>query len=102
MSKFSDVLILRDASSVRNDEGVVTVVHTDSEPIFFNRYSVSLQSRMAGAAEGMRWMVEGQVRTIEYAGQELAVIDGVEYSIDDANNQGEFTVLTMSKRLANG
>lgn len=102
MAKFSDTIILRDAVSVRNEEGVVTTQNVDSAPIFFNRYRVSLASRMAGASEGLRRIAEGQIRTIEYGGQEHAVLDGIEYTIEDANNQGEFTVLTLSRRLANG
>lgn len=101
MAKFSDTIILRDVVSERNEEGVVVPQTKDSAPIFFNRYRVGTSPRMIGAYEGFRRMAEGQVRTIDYGDQEFAVLDGVEFTIEDANNQGEFTMLTMSRRLTN-
>lgn len=101
MAKFSDTIVLRDVVTSKNEEGVVTTEYSDSEPIFFNRYSVSLQNRMAGAVEGLKGMAEGQVRTIEYGGQEFAILDGKEYTIEDASNQGEFTMLTLARKLSN-
>lgn len=102
MARYSDVIILRDVEHVVNDEGVAVVVNADSDPLFFNRYRTGLAARMAGASEGLRRIVEGQIRTVDYGGQERAVLDGTEYSIEDASNQGEFTVLTLARRLGNG
>lgn len=101
MSKFSDILTLRRAVVERNDEGVAKKVMEDTD-VFFNRYRVSLSNRIAGASEGLFSVASGQVRSADYDGQELAVLDGVEHTVEDANNQGEFTVLTLKRRLGNG
>lgn len=100
MARYSDVITLRNVTHEVDDMGAVKPVYEDTEA-FFNKYSVSLQQRLAGAAEGLQGMIEGQVRSFDYDGQELALIDGVEYTVNDTNDTGEFCVLTLSKRLAN-
>lgn len=101
MARYSDVITLRKVTYEVSDEGAVKQVYGDTD-VFFNRYSVSLQQRLAGAAEGLQGMVEGQIRSVDYDGQELALIGGVEYTVNDTNDTGEFCTLTLSKRLANG
>lgn len=100
MARYSDVITLRNVTHEVDEQGSVKPVYEDTE-VFFNKYSVSLQQRLAGAAEGLQGMIEGQVRSFDYDGQELALIDGVEYTVNDTNDTGEFCVLTLSKRLAN-
>lgn len=100
MARYSETITLREASHEVSDEGAVTQTYEDTE-VFFNRYSVSLQQRLAGAAEGLQGMVEGQVRSVDYEGQGIAVLDGEEYTVNQVNDTGEFCVLTLSRRLAN-
>lgn len=102
MAKFSDIITLLDLAPVRNEEGVVRNVESNRQDVFFNRYSVSMTARMAGSSETIRRLAAGEVRTIDYAGQEHAILDGLEYSVADANNRGELTVLTLERKLSNG
>lgn len=101
MAKFSDIIILHDMAPVRNEEGVVVNQRVNERTVFFNRHRVSMAARMAGSSEGIKHIASGQIRTIDYQGEEYAVLDGIEYSVD-ANNQGELTTLTLERKLANG
>ncbi|MBQ9955297.1 MAG: hypothetical protein IJO87_07700 [Eggerthellaceae bacterium] len=102
MSRFSDVITLYDLAPVQDDEGITRNARVHEQEVFFNRHRVSMASRMAGSSEGIRRIASGEVRTIDYDGQESAVLDGLEYSVADANNQGDLTVLTLERRLSNG
>lgn len=100
MSGWRDVIVFRDVQPVRNEDGVVTHETVDYAPVFFNRHNVSMATRMMGAAEGIKCIAAGEVRTGDYRGQEFALLDGVEYHVD-ANNRGETTVLRLERRLSN-
>ena len=99
MARFSECITLRALSHETDEEGGV---RTDIEDtlVFFNRFSTSLQNRLAGAADGLKGIVEGQMRSCDYSGQQVALIDGRRYTVADAADGGEFTRLTMSERLS--
>lgn len=100
MARFSETVILRKATTEVSDTGAVKTVWEDNE-VFFNRYSLSLSNRLAGAADGLKGMVSGQIRTDDYDGQQVALLDEREYTVTDANEAGDFTTLTLSERLSN-
>lgn len=101
MARFSDVLTLRDATCEMGGDGRPSVSREDAD-VFFNRYRLGLASMLMGGSDGMRRTVAGQVRSCDYGGQALAVFDGDEYTVSNANDQGEFTVLVLERRLSNG
>ena len=47
-------------------------------------------------------MATGQVRSADYRGEQYAVLGGAEMTVQDASDQGEYTVLTLAERLPNG
>lgn len=69
--------------------------------LFCNEYSVSTSSFMAAQAAGLHADAEIEVRSCDYEGQELAVLNGTEYNIERVENTGEFTRLTLAERLTN-
>lgn len=99
--KFSEVLTLRRVEREKRPDGTFSSEDVDRE-VFFNRYRVGLESRLAGAREGLYGVVEGQVRSSEYLGEQMALLDGREYTVAGVSDQGEYTVLTLSERLSNG
>lgn len=101
MARFSDVLTLRRATCEVGADGSPSATYEDAD-VFFNRYRLSLSAMLAGGADGLRRAAAGQVRSCDYAGQQLAVLDGEEYTVTAVNDQGEFTVLTLEGRLADG
>lgn len=101
MARFSDVLTLRRAVCSVGEDGRASASYED-EDVFFNRYKLSLACVLAGGADGLRQAAAGQVRSCDYSGQQLAVLDGREYTVKSANDQGEFTVLALERRLSDG
>ena len=101
MARFSETITLRKASTEVSGTGAVKTAWEDTE-VFFNRYSLSLSNRLAGAADGLKGMVTGQIRTADYDGQQAALLGGKEYTVTDANDSGDFTAITLSERLSNG
>ncbi len=101
MARFSETLTLRSKSLSQDAAGAVIPVFEDCE-VFFNRYRVSLSNRTAASSDGLRGMVVGQIRSADYGGQVSAVYAGEEYTVEDASDSGEFTVLTLAKRLSDG
>lgn len=99
MSRFSEVIVLRRESFSQDGIGFVTSVDEDTE-VFFNRFSLGAEARLAGASGGLKGVVEGQVRTVDYGGQQTALVGGEEYTVENVSDQGELTVLTMRRRLS--
>lgn len=101
MTRFSETITLRRVASSVDDGGRCVEESEDTE-VFFNRYTLGLQARLAGGSDGLLGAVEGQVRSIDYAGQQSAVLGGREYTVSDASDAGEFTRLTLTERLSDG
>ena len=98
MSRFADIAILRKATCTTDEEGHQEVSYEESE-VFCNRYTVSLENRMRGDAEGFQGVLELQVRSCDYGGQEEVEFDGVVYTVRDTYDEGEFTRISMARRL---
>ena len=96
--RFSETITLRSVAAEIGDDGRSATVATDTEA-FFNRYTMGLQNRLA---EGLKGVVEGQVRSCDYEGQERAVLGGREYLVQSAEDSGEFCRLTLAERLDDG
>lgn len=101
MARFSEVITLRETAHETDAQGRVRPVFTDTE-VFFNRYTMGLQQRLAAASEGLRGVVEGQVRSADYAGQGNALLSGRAYTVTEASDSGEFTRLTLTERAEDG
>ncbi len=99
--RFSEAITLRDVSVEIGPDGRSASMREDTE-VFFNRYSMGLQSRLAAASDGLKGVVEGQIRSCDYGGQQRAVIDGREYLVQSAEDSGEFCRLTLAERLDDG
>lgn len=99
--RFSETIALRDVSAELGPDGRSVSAFEDTV-VFFNRYTMGLQSRLAANSEGLRGVVEGQVRSCDYAGQQRAVLGGREYLVQSAEDSGEFCRLTLAERLDDG
>ena len=99
--RFSETITLRSVSVEIGDDGRSATVAADTEA-FFNRYTMGLQNRLAASSEGLKGVVEGQVRSSDYEGQERAVLGGREYLVQSAEDSGEFCRLTLAERLDDG
>lgn len=71
----------------------------ESSPAFANKRSVGLSSWVAARSAGFKADAEIQVRTCDYAGQPRVSMDGVTYDVERSVQKGDFTVLTLARRL---
>lgn len=101
MSGFSDVITLCRQTIGQDGKGAV-VPQIEKSDVFFNRFSIGLAERVAGASSGLKGLATGQVRSVDYDGQPTAILGGKEYTVEDAQDNGEFTTLTLSRRLIDG
>lgn len=69
--------------------------------VFANRYDIGLSALAAGQSEGLAPDAVLQVRSAEYRGQTRCLLDGREYTVEKAVDSGEFTKLTLKRRLQN-
>lgn len=98
--RFNSVCTLVALTESNDAEGNAIYEREETE-VFCNEYSVSASAFMAAQAAGLHADAEIQLRTDEYDGQETAILDGQEYSIERVENTGDFTRLTLAERLTN-
>ena len=101
MTRFSSVITLVALIPCQNDEGSFTSERFERE-VFANPFNVGLNTWAAAQSFGLKPDAVFQVRSVDYHGESIAIANGVEYSIERAAADGEFTKLTMKKRLENG
>ena len=73
----------------------------EEKQTFCNPYAIGTSAYMAAQVAGLHADAEVELRSCEYDGQQRAVIDGIEYSVERVLEKGEFTRLTLSKRANN-
>lgn len=90
------------AETVAQDSAGNTVV-TDGEPreVYANVYEIGLNSYVAARAAGLHADAELQMRSADYDGENVATVDGVEYTVVRVSDTGEYTRLTLARRLSN-
>lgn len=101
MTRFSSVITLVKLIPCKNDEGSFKSKRLKRE-VFANPFNVGLNTWAAAQSFGLKPDAVYQVRSVDYHGEEVAIVDGIEYSIERAAGDGDFTKLTMKKRLENG
>ena len=76
---------------------------TKGEPhdVYINKYSVGMTTFMAAQEAGLHADSEIQLRTIDYNGENIAVVEGTEFTVERVDDTGDFTRLTLAKRLSN-
>lgn len=100
MARYADIITLKKATCEIGDNGRPIVEEEETET-FFNRYKLGLSQMLMGGADGQRETAAGQIRSCDYDGQNIAILDGKEYTIKSVNDQGEFSTLTLERRLTN-
>lgn len=78
-------------------------VHVMSEPreVFANVYEIGLRSFIAAQSAGLHADAEIQLRNADYDGENIVEFDGKEYTVERVSEAGEFTRLTLARRVAN-
>ena len=78
-------------------------VPTKGEPreVYANPYEIGLNSYIAAQAAGLHADAEIQLRSADYDGEVIVFYEGQEYTVARVSVAGEYTRLTLSRRLAN-
>lgn len=84
-------------------DSIGNTVPTVGEPreVFANVYEIGLNSYLAARASGLHADAELQLRSGDYDGEEIVLFGGNEYTVERVSDSGEFTRLTLARRLAN-
>lgn len=102
MPRYNLVATLCNAEVSVSDTGAAQRVLTGEREVFANKYSMGASTWAAARSAGLHADAQIALRSLEYEGEEVCIIDGVEYEVERASDRGEFTTLTLKRRLANG
>lgn len=69
--------------------------------VFVNVRSIGTTAWLAARSAGLHADAEVELHTCDYSGESCVVLEGVEYDVERAACKGEFTTLTLKKRLRN-
>lgn len=100
--RWDKVAELYKASTSRDTEGNHFEYKANHVVVFANARNMGLEAWAAARNLGLHADASIQVRSFEYDGQNRCVVDGVEYEIERAYDTGEYTTLTLKRRLRNG
>lgn len=100
MTRWAGTAVLVGVGFEMDAEGVPSESEERTE-VFANRRSVGLSTWVAARAAGLHADAEIEIRSADYSGQPRAEVDGEEYEVEKARCTGEFTVLTLKRRLPN-
>ena len=98
--RWNKAVELIDVAFSVNAEGA-TVESESIRKVFANPMRVGLDKWSAARSIGLHADASVEVRSAEYSGQERCRIDGVEYEVERAADRGEWTTLTLKRRLSN-
>ena len=101
MTRYALAIDLYDAEAGVDTYGNSVRTRANESRVLANRQRVSLGSYEAGKSVGLTPDAVVQVRSADYAGQTRCVLDGEEHFVEAAADSGEFTRLTLRKRLGN-
>lgn len=100
MTRFACPLTLVDVTVAVNADGSTSEQRAERR-VFANRRNLGASAYMAARAAGLHADAEVQLRSCEYSGQELVLMPDGEYTVEASRDSGEFTLLTLARRLPN-
>lgn len=98
--RFNSQITLVSVDLIQQPNGSFKEVETKTD-VFANRRSIGASTWAAERSIGLHADADVQIRTCDYNGQQYAIFDGTEYSIERVDTSGDFSILTLTNRLAN-
>lgn len=102
MTRYALAIELYDVTTEVSANGSPQVVEGEHTTVFANRFNIGSDTWAAGRSLGLKGECEIQVRSYDYGGQQRALVNDVEYEVEDTSDTGEFTRLMLRRRLNNG
>lgn len=98
--RFNSQATLLSISTSFDEYGSPVEVQKERE-VMVNVFNHSGDASLAARAQGLRLEAVLQLRSCDYHGEERCIFRDKEYEIETPNNTGEFTRLTLVRRLNN-
>lgn len=98
--RFNSECMLIELGQTQDDEGNASYWRVETGA-YCNEYSVSTSSFMAAKSAGLHADAEIELRSIDYDGQPIVELEGVEYNVERTENTGDLIRLTLARRLTN-
>ena len=92
---------LYSAVTAKDAEGNHSEARSNEATVCANSRHMGLEAWAAARSQGLHADASIQVRSMEYSGQNRCVVDGVEYEVERSYDTGEYTTLTLKRRLHN-
>ena len=102
MSRWDLYIELMDTNPTQNESGAWVEGEPTKTGVYANRLTLGTSTWLAAASAGLHADASIQVKTAEYTGQDAVILDGLEYTVEKSQNAGEYTTLTLARRLRNG
>ena len=96
--RYSDTAVLSGVDAVKRPDGTFDEVKS-ARSVYVNEYALGAASYLAARSSGLHADAELQLRTCDYAGEQECVFHGTVYDVERSRSAGDFTVLTLKRRL---
>lgn len=98
MSRWDGVCYLVDVRQLQAPDGTFREARATTAA-YCNRLTVGARTWAAARSAGLHCDATLRLRSCDYSGQGSVVLDGEEYEVERASDTGEFTDLTLARRL---
>lgn len=73
-----------------------------SRTVYANEWDISSREFYDAGQSGMKLARAYQIRSIDYADEVSAIVDGIEFNVARARRKGEFTILMLERVAGDG
>ena len=101
MTRFASTAVLKAVAVSVNPDGSTSEEETGRQ-VFVNSRRTGATAWAAARSAGLHADAEVQLRSCDYAGEQQLEMDGGEYEVERVRDDGEFTMLTLKRRLRSG
>lgn len=101
MTRFADVATLISITSSVSECGSIEEVYEETD-VFVNKYTLGAAAWAAARSNGLHADSVIELRTQEYDMQQVVRYGSDIYDVERVSDKGEFTTLTLKKRLQHG
>lgn len=99
--RFNATATLYHEATTQDASGNTVPSKGEPSEVYANVYEIGLNSYLAAQASGLHADAELQLRSADYGGENVVEFDGKEYMVERVSDTGEFTRLTLARRLGN-
>lgn len=100
--RYDAVATLYSETVEADSRGNLKPVKGEPKEVYANKYTIGMTTYVNARSAGLHADAELQLRTVDYDGENIAILEGIEYTVERVSDSGEFTYLTLAKRLSNG